>query len=82
MKTLTSPYSGDTSERIEYAVFIISTRRATNRAFDTCFEMGDADEVLKGIISEARTDAKLAANLPRYIAKSSLLKFGGAFLFA
>jgi len=55
------------SGRVNYAAAVISNGRSTSRAFDNCFENFDGDEVVTILLRRAEKNAKLAANLPRYI---------------
>jgi hypothetical protein len=69
MKTSTRDAIGD---RINYAARIIREGRNTSRRFDSCFEMYDGDAVVAALVTRSAKCAKLRANLPRYIAQSSI----------
>lgn len=60
--------------RVDLAAAYISKSRRTNRTFDTCFEMGDADAVVMALVrrATARPQGRLAHNLSRYIAQTSI----------
>ena len=59
------------SGRVDYAV--TGTLRGTDsRHFDTCFEMGDGDAVMLGVLRRAAKNSRLAAALPRRFAPHSL----------
>lgn len=61
-------------DRINYATRVIREGRATSRQFDGCFEMGDGDDVVAALVKRAAKCPTLKANLPRYIAQSSIEK--------
>lgn len=61
----------DFVRRVNYAVRVISEGRRTSRAFDSCFEEGDGDEVAAALVKRARKNEKLHANLFKYIDKQS-----------
>lgn len=70
---------GGFGKRVDYAASVISTRRETSRAFDSCFENYDGDAVVYALIQRAKKNDKIAANLPHYIAASSLAELAGRF---
>lgn len=70
---------GGFRKRVDYAVAVISARRETSRAFDSCFENYDGDAVVYSLIKRAKKNEKLAANLPHYICATSLAELDGRF---
>lgn len=80
MKT-NSVYGDAIAPRINYAARCIMSGHTGGRSFDTCFEMGDGDEVVAALVKRARRNPRLAAKLKGVISESSLRKFGGDFLF-
>jgi len=58
--------------RVNYAAKVIAYRRRPTRAFDNCFENHDGDEVATVILRRSRKNARLAANLQRYLSLSSI----------
>ncbi len=66
-----SPYHGTTQDRINCAASYIAAGRQTTRTFDTCFEMGDGEQVYNGLRQRAAKNPQgnLALNLYRYINK-------------
>jgi len=58
--------------RVNYAAKVISYGRSPSRAFDNCFENYDGDEVATVILRRSRKNARLAANLQRYLSLSSI----------
>ncbi len=58
--------------RVNYAAKVIAYRRRPTRAFDNCFENHDGDEVATVIVRRSRKNARLAANLQRYLSLSSI----------
>ncbi len=70
-QTSKSPYHGTTQDRINFAASYIAAGRRTTRTFDTCFEMGDGEQVYNGLRQRAAKNpqGKLALNLYRYINK-------------
>jgi len=70
-----SPYSGTTMDRINFAASYITRGRLTTRTFDTCFEMGDGDDVARGLVRRSLKNERLAAALPRYINPASIERF-------
>lgn len=59
--------------RVNYAAAVISNRRATSRAFDGCFENDDGDEVAVVLYRRSLKNPKLAANIWRYLAQSTIM---------
>ena len=59
--------------RVNHAVSVISNNRATNRNFDSCFEMHDGDEVVTALYRRAQKNEKLKSNLFKYIGEESCL---------
>lgn len=53
--------------RVEFACRVILAGRSTSRKFDTCFEMGDGNEVAAAIYRRALKNPTLMEALPRYI---------------
>ena len=58
--------------RVNYAAKVIAYGRRPTRAFDNCFENYDGDEVATVILRRSRKNARLAANLKRYLSLSSI----------
>jgi hypothetical protein len=58
--------------RVNYAAKVIAYGRRPTRAFDNCFENYDGDEVATVILRRSRKNARLAANLQRYLSLSSI----------
>lgn len=58
--------------RVNYAAKVIAYGRSPTRAFDNCFENYDGDEVATAILRRSRKNARLAANLQRYLSLSSI----------
>lgn len=58
--------------RVNYAAKVIAYGRSPTRAFDNCFENYDGDEVATAILRRSRKNARLAANLHRYLSLSSV----------
>lgn len=58
--------------RVNYAAKVIAYGRRPTRAFDNCFENHDGDEVATVILRRSRKNARLAANLQRYLSLSSI----------
>ena len=58
--------------RVNYAAQVIAYGRRPTRAFDNCFENYDGDEVATVILRRSRKNARLAANLQRYLSLSSI----------
>ncbi|HEV7283628.1 MAG TPA: hypothetical protein VGN75_02145 [Kaistia sp.] len=58
--------------RVNYAAKVIAYGRSPTRAFDNCFENYDGDEVATVILRRSRKNARLAANLQRYLNLSSI----------
>lgn len=65
---------GGFSRRVTAAAAYIGGGRRTSRAFDSCFEMHDGDAVAVALMrrAEARPGTKLAANLWRYLSRSTV----------
>lgn len=59
--------------RVNMACNYIANRRATSRAFDTCFEMGDGDTVAVAVYRRSRRNPKLRANLWRYLGRATVI---------
>lgn len=53
--------------RVNYAAQVIAYGRRPTRAFDNCFENYDGDEVATAILRRSKKNARLAANLHRYL---------------
>lgn len=53
--------------RVNYAAQVIAYGRRPTRAFDNCFENYDGDEVATVILRRSKKNARLAANLHRYL---------------
>lgn len=58
--------------RVNYAAQVIACGRRPTRAFDNCFENYDGDEVATAILRRSRKNARLAANLQRYLNLASI----------
>jgi len=58
--------------RVNYAAKVIAYGRSPTRAFDNCFENYDGNEVATAILRRSRKNARLAANLQRYLSLSSI----------
>jgi hypothetical protein len=58
--------------RVAYAAKVIAYGRSPTRAFDDCFENYDGDEVATAILRRSRKNARLAANLQRYLNMASI----------
>jgi len=58
--------------RVSYAAQVIAYGRSPTRSFDNCFENYDGDEVATAILRRSRKNARLAANLQRYLSLSSI----------
>ena len=58
--------------RVAYAAQVIAYGRRPTRAFDNCFENYDGDEVATAILRRSRKNARLAANLQRYLRLSTI----------
>lgn len=65
------------SGRVKYAESVIRRGGSTSRLFDTCFEMGDGDEVVALLVKSAKHCEALERNLPKYISAESLAKAKG-----
>lgn len=61
-------------ERAKIAAEFIRKGGETTRAFDDCFEMGDANEVIQNLQIMTLTSPKLRANIWRYLSAFSYLK--------
>lgn len=55
------------SYRVDFACSVILSGREITRKFDTCFEMGDGDEVCARIYRRALKNPRLMAALPKYL---------------
>jgi hypothetical protein len=80
--TAHSVYGDAIAPRINYAARCIVSGHTGSRAFDTCFEMGDGDEVVSALVRRAKKNQRLASRLRGVISDDSLKKFGGDFLFS
>lgn len=49
-----------TTGRAEFAIGVLKKNLPFDRDFDSCFEMGDSDQVMNYIIKRARIDKELA----------------------
>lgn len=49
--------------RVNYACRVIANRGPFTRAYDTCFESGDADKVVHAILNRSRSNTLLLAGL-------------------
>ena len=58
--------------RVNYAAKVIAYGRRPTRAFDNCFENYDGDEVATAILRRSKKNARLAANLQRYLSLDSI----------
>jgi hypothetical protein len=58
--------------RVNYAAQVIAYGRRPTRAFDNCFENYDGDEVATAILRRSKKNARLAANLQRYLSLASI----------
>lgn len=58
--------------RVNYAAQVIAHGRRPTRAFDNCFENYDGDEVATVILRRSKKNARLAANLHRYLNMASI----------
>ncbi|MDN5925597.1 MAG: hypothetical protein L0I29_00805 [Hyphomicrobiales bacterium] len=58
--------------RVNYAARVIAYGRRATRAFDNCFENYDGDEVATAILRRSKKNARLAANLQRYLSVASI----------
>lgn len=58
--------------RVNYAAKVIAYGRRPTRAFDNCFENYDSDEVATAILRRSKKNARLAANLQRYLSLASI----------
>jgi hypothetical protein len=58
--------------RVNYAAKVIAYGRRPTRAFDNCFENYDGDEVATAILRRSKKNARLAANLQRYLSLASI----------
>jgi len=70
-----NPYTGTTKDRVNYAIRTINRSGKTSRKFDSCFEMGDGDLVAAEIVRRSKRNERLAANLPKYLAKDTIEKY-------
>lgn len=64
--------AANSAARISYAARVIRTEGRTSRTFDACFEMGDGDAVAAALWAMAKTDARLGANIRRYLVPIAL----------
>ncbi|MGE0653335.1 MAG: hypothetical protein AB7P12_16565 [Alphaproteobacteria bacterium] len=58
--------------RVNYAAQVIAYGRRPTRAFDNCFENYDGDEVATAVLRRSKKNARLAANLHRYLSMASI----------
>ena len=58
--------------RVNYAAQVIAYGRRPTRAFDNCFENYDGDEVATVILRRSKKNARLAANLHRYLSLATI----------
>jgi hypothetical protein len=58
--------------RVKYAAQVIACGRRPTRAFDNCFDNYDGDEVATAILRRSKKNARLAANLHRYLSMASI----------
>jgi hypothetical protein len=58
--------------RVNYAAQVIAYGRRPTRAFDNCFENYDGDEVATALLRRSKKNARLAANLHRYLSMASI----------
>nr|WP_295468861.1 hypothetical protein [Mesorhizobium sp.] len=58
--------------RVNYAAQVIAYGRRPTRAFDNCFENYDGDEVATAILRRSKKNARLAANLQRYLSLATI----------
>jgi len=58
--------------RVNYAAKVIAYGHRPTRAFDNCFENYDGDEVATAVVRRSRRNARLAANLQRYLSLASI----------
>jgi hypothetical protein len=70
MSRLNDP--GNFRGRVNYAAKVIAYGRRPTRAFDSCFENYDGDEVATAILRRSKKNARLAANLRRYLSLASI----------
>lgn len=57
---------------VNYAAKVIAYGRSPTPAFDNCFENYDGDEVATVILRRSRNNARLAANLQRFLSLPSI----------
>lgn len=55
------------SYRVRFAIATILREGETSRRFDTCFEMGDADQVAARVYKRALGNPRLMELLPKYL---------------
>jgi hypothetical protein len=58
--------------RVNYAAQVIAYGRRPTRAFDNCFENYDGDDVATALLRRSKKNARLAANLHRYLSMASI----------
>lgn len=58
--------------RVNYAAQVIAYGRRPTRAFDNCFENYDGNEVATVMLRRSKKNARLAANLHRYLNMASI----------
>jgi len=61
--------------RVNYAAQVISRNGNTTRTFDGCFENDDGDAVVAALARRCEKNAKLAANIARYLRPESLAEY-------
>lgn len=69
---------GNLADRINIAAQKILRGQTDGRSFSDCFEMGDGDEVVIGLVRRAEKNPKLAERLEAVIARPSLERARGA----
>lgn len=67
-----SPYTGNRKDRVNFACAFVLSGRASTREFDTCFEMGDGEEVAARIYERALSNPALMDAAKRYLNLDSL----------
>lgn len=58
--------------RVNYAAKVIAYGHRPTRAFDNCFENYDGDKVATAVVRRSRKNARLAANLQRYLSLATI----------
>lgn len=62
-----NPYTGTMQDRVNFACAFVLSGRDTTREFDTCFEMGDGEEVAARIYRRALSNPTLMDAARRYL---------------